>query len=144
MHLFSYYWYNKSSWDPTEQKCTVLLHHYYFCQYLICDSIADLLLEFIHGLRDALLPWLLVFLLHGRLQVLLQLLIQLGDRESTWETVGGRNLPQSPPVNKSSSWSNIFSLPSNIPLYPGSTIQKRFKTHAGRSLPVPRRHSLDL
>lgn len=58
-------------------------------------STANLLLEFIHGKRDALLPGLLVFLLHGRLQVLLQLLIQLGDRGSTSETVGGRSLPVS-------------------------------------------------
>lgn len=67
-----------------QQKENVVLYHYYFLSVIhFYDSVADLLLEFIHGLCDALLPWLLVFLQHGRLQVLLQLLIQLGDREST-------------------------------------------------------------
>lgn len=121
------------------RKCPSLLQFLFPVIHL--HSLANLLLEFIHGQRDALLPRLLVFLLHGRLQVLLQLLIQLGDRESTSESVGGRQKP----ANKgSSSWWNICFLPSDIPLYPGSAIQTQCKTHARESQPAPPKHSLDL
>lgn len=44
---------------------------------MMSDLLPHLLLKFIHSLRDALLSWLLVLLLHGHLEVLSELLIQL-------------------------------------------------------------------
>lgn len=48
-------------------------------------SLPHLLLKFVHSMCDTLLPRLVVFLLHGLLQVLSELLIQLWDRRSTSE-----------------------------------------------------------
>lgn len=94
----------------------------------VCESLANLLLELIHGLRDALLPRLPVLLLHGPSQVLLQLLVQLADGQRELQRPREEERRPSPPIDKNSSWSNIFLFP---PLQhstaPGQHKAKRIK-----------------